>query len=317
MNRNSNTLKLTTGAMIIAIFAMLLLLNRQTGAFFEEMFIYILPIPMVVYAAKYSWKYGLMVFVGMSFFSFIFGSVTTVFYAITGALLGLILGTCFYYRINMTKTMLLSMGLAALFNVLSTITLASLFGYDLNLEINEMQNMMNQVMSQAKVETSTATDMMLEPGFLKQMMIISMVLLGLVQGFIIYQLSVLILKKLRFQIGAPTSFVSIYPPKWTGLAALAAYIYGSTAFFSGAENSVKQDIGQTLWICGYIWLLCFGLIALNLAVKKYLVSNRLLATLITILSIFILPQLVMILGLMYISFGFHDRLMKPRQVRQY
>lgn len=48
MNRNNETLKITTGAMIIAIFAMLLLLNRQTGAFFEEMFIYILPIPMVV-----------------------------------------------------------------------------------------------------------------------------------------------------------------------------------------------------------------------------------------------------------------------------
>ena len=36
MNRSNNsTLKITTGAMIIAIFAMLLIVNRQTGLFFE------------------------------------------------------------------------------------------------------------------------------------------------------------------------------------------------------------------------------------------------------------------------------------------
>ena len=36
---NNNTLRITTGAMILAIFAMLLLLNRQTGGVFEGFFI--------------------------------------------------------------------------------------------------------------------------------------------------------------------------------------------------------------------------------------------------------------------------------------
>ena len=54
MNRmDSKTLKITTGAMIVAIFAILLLLNRQTAGFFEELFVYLLPIPMVAYSAKY------------------------------------------------------------------------------------------------------------------------------------------------------------------------------------------------------------------------------------------------------------------------
>ena len=312
MNRNNNTLKITTGAMIIAIFTMLLLINRQTGSFFEEMFIYILPIPMVVYAARYSWKYGLMVFAGMALFSFIFGSITTVFYAITGALLGLIMGTLFYYKIDMSRTMLVSMGLSALFNVLSTITLASVFGYDLDLEINEMQNMMNEMMAKANVQSSAATDQMLQPGFLKQMMIISMVLLGLIQGFVIYQLSVLILKKLRFSIGTPSSFRSIYPPKWTGAAAIGAYVYGSTTFLSEAENSLKQDIGQTLWVCGYVWLLVFGIIAVNLMIKKYLARSPLVSILVTFISIFTFPQIVIIFGLMYITFGLHDKLLEPR-----
>ena len=312
MNHNSSTLKITTGAMIIAIFAMLLLVNRQTGSFFEEMFIYLLPIPMVIYAARYSWKYGLMVFTGMALFSFMFGSITTVFYAITSALLGLVMGTCFYYKVDMTKTMLISMGFSALFNVLATITLASVFGYDLDLEINEMQNMMNEMFAKANVQVDAAAAKMLQPGFLKQMLIISMVIMGLIQGFLIYQLSVIILKKLRYSVGTPTTFRSIYPPKWTGYAAISAYVYGSTAFLTGAEKSLKQNIGQTLWICGYIWLLCFGVIAVNLAVKKYMTGNRLLSALITILCVLILPQVVTILGLLYISFGFHDKLLEPK-----
>ena len=77
MNRSNNsTLKITTGAMIIAIFAMLLILNRQTGLFFEEFFVYLLPLPMAIYTALYDWKYGLMVFIGMTAFSFIFGKST-------------------------------------------------------------------------------------------------------------------------------------------------------------------------------------------------------------------------------------------------
>lgn len=309
MNKNSDTLKITTGAMIIAIFAMLLLVNRQTGALFEDMFIYLLPIPMVIYAARFSWKYGLMVFAGMTLISFIFGSITTIFYAITSALLGLILGTCFYRKADMTKTMLLSMGLAALFNVLATITLASVFGYDLGAEIGEMQNMMNQAFEKYGFQENQAVGQMMQSGFLLQMMIISMVLLGLVQGFLIYQLSILILKKLRISVGAPTSFISIYPPKWTGIAALAVYLYGSAAFLSAAEDSLKHNVWQTLWVCGYFWLLCFGMIAMNLAIRKYLVKNRLIAFLITFMGILILPQIVVILGLMYITFGLHDRLL--------
>ena len=77
-NKNSYALKIITGAMILAIFAILLLINRQTGAFFEEFFIYLLPIPMVAYASRYGLKSSLPVFVGMLAFSFFFGKIKEV-----------------------------------------------------------------------------------------------------------------------------------------------------------------------------------------------------------------------------------------------
>ena len=97
--------------MILAIFAILLLLNRQTGGVFEGFFIYLLPIPMVVYSAKFDWKSGLMVFVGMCAFSLFFGTLTTIFYAVSSALLGLIFGACLYKNVDMTLTTFIVMGM--------------------------------------------------------------------------------------------------------------------------------------------------------------------------------------------------------------
>ena len=43
---NSKTSELTFGAMIVAIFSVMLLLNRQSGELFEEFIFFVLPLPM-------------------------------------------------------------------------------------------------------------------------------------------------------------------------------------------------------------------------------------------------------------------------------
>ena len=228
-NKNSYALKITTGAMILAIFAILLLINRQTGAFFEEFFIYLLPIPMVAYASRYGLKSSLPVFVGMLAFSFFFGTITTFFYAGTAALLGMIFGTRIYHKRDLTQTMLIVMVLSTVFNVLSTIALASVFGYDLVREVNEMQDMMGQVVSQTGADPQAYAPL-LEGGYIKQLIVISAVIFGMVQGYIIYVLSLLILKRLRFQVPKARPITLLYPPKWTGFAAIILFFIGFRSF---------------------------------------------------------------------------------------
>ena len=46
--KNFKTQEITFGAMIAAIFGMLLLLNRQTGGMLEEVFLFAFPIPKSV-----------------------------------------------------------------------------------------------------------------------------------------------------------------------------------------------------------------------------------------------------------------------------
>ena len=313
-NKNSYALKITTGAMILAIFAILLLINRQTGAFFEEFFIYLLPIPMVAYASRYGLKSSLPVFVGMLAFSFFFGTVTTFFYAGTAALLGMIFGTRIYHKRDLTQTMLLVMVLSTVFNVLSTIALASVFGYDLVREVNEMQDMMGQVVSQTGADPQAYAPL-LEGGYIKQLIVISAVIFGMVQGYIIYVLSLLILKRLRFQVPKARPITLLYPPKWTGFAAIILFFIGFRSFTQSSENEIVQRLLQCGWTIGYLYLIVFGVIALYLVIRKYLLRNTALAVILAILGTLMLPQILMGLGFLYITTSVHDSLLRPREAK--
>lgn len=310
LNKNSQALKITTGAMFLAIFAILLLVNRQTGGFFEEFFIYLLPIPMVAYASIYNWKSALTVFAGMCAFAFFFGTFTSAFYAITAALIGLVLGTCLYYKVDLTLTMCVVMVMSAVFNVLSSITLASLFGYDIQQELVQMQKMMDDIMARAgSAAANQSASQLITPAFLLRMMIVSMVILGLVQGFVVYRLSLILLRRLRFQVPQARSLYEIYPPRWTGPAALAAVLVGSSAMARTDIPLFWQSAGQMVWICGYIYLVLFGVIGISLLLRVRL-GLKGLSVIISMILFLVMGQLLMFVGLAYISMNFHQNMME-------
>lgn len=308
MNKmNGNTIKITTGAMILAIFAVMLLLNRQTGSLFEGFFIYLLPIPMVLYAALYGFAAGLMVFVGMCLFSFFFGGFTTIFYAITAALLGLIFGTRIYLKKDMTKTLFIVMGCSAFFTILSTVVLASFFGYDLTADVKAMQDTMAAVFSQTG---NTEVLALFTPDLIKQMFIISSALMGLLDGFIVYALSLFIAKRLRIHTDRALPIWEIYPPRWTGVLMLIAYFYGLYSFGAPSSSQIVTDIRQGLWVCGLTFLIIFGVLAVIRFIQAYITRSGLLIALLTLLAYFVLSQILVFIGFGYISLGLHEYLNK-------
>ena len=64
---NTKTQELTYGAMIVAIFGVMLLINRQTGGFFSGILMFVYPIPMVAFAARYGLKDSVAVFFTIQF----------------------------------------------------------------------------------------------------------------------------------------------------------------------------------------------------------------------------------------------------------
>ena len=313
MNRSNNsTLKITTGAMIIAIFAMLLIVNRQTGLFFEEFFVYLLPLPMAVYTALYDWKYGLMVFVGMTAFSFIFGGFTTIFYAVSASLIGLVFGTMVCRKVDPTKMLIIIMVFSAISTIISSVALASLFGYDIDMSLTEMKTMLTTTFE------ATGNGALMEfytMDFLKQLFVISMALMGLLEGFIVYRLGLLIMKRLHISVRRAVPLLEFYPPAITGILAMTAFFAGIYGLSKQNQSPLYTNISQALWVIGFFYLVFFGILGVILFVRKYITRSRALIAVLTVLAYLLFAQYLVFLGFGYITFGLHARLLTPRAAR--
>ena len=189
---NENTQKITFGALLVAVFGVLLLLNRQTGGMLEGTFLFLFPIPMVAFSAKYGWKDSIPVFVCTVLISIFCGIFTSAFYAASQSFIGVVYGSCLHAKRDGTKTMLLVMVLSTISNLLSSVVLASLFGIDLQDDLNAMQTAMREAFERVSAmggtipeEQRQAMEMLLKPDTLMRMFIISMIFMGIVEGFVV------------------------------------------------------------------------------------------------------------------------------------
>ena len=311
---NTKTQELTYGAMIVAIFGVLLLINRQTGGFLEGIFMFIFPIPMVAFSAKYGWKDSLPVFVCTVLLSFLFGTFTAIFYAIAESFIGMVYGSCIKAERDMNRTLVLVVALSAVAELLCSVALASLFGIDINQDIMAMQEGMNQAVEQAGMDTATG---ILSYDYLRRMYVISMGFMGAMQGLIVYYLSLVILRKLRYPIKKPQPLTQYYPSRISGfIAAFLVFVY-IYSFAKPFANPTVQDIAQSAGICGVIYLIFFGYIALLMVCRVYLRLPRAVGFILSLLITFTISYIPIVAGYIYISGNLHyaidDRLANERR----
>ena len=299
---NTKTQELTFGAMIVAIFGVLLLVNRQTGGMFEGFFMFIFPIPMVAFSAKYGWKDSLPVFFCTIFFAFIFGNFTGIFYTVSMSFIGMVYGSCIKSQKDMNRTLILVLVLSAAAELMCTVALASFAGFDLNADILAMQESMNAMFEQAGVDTSSG---ILSYDYLRRMYIISTGFLGAMEGLVVYYLSYAILKKLRYPIRKPQPLTSYYPSKISGIIALALTVVYAYSLSKPFSNPAAQDILQSAGMCGVIYLVFFGYIAILMICDIYLHLPRILGMIIALMLTMTISYIPMLAGYLYISGGLH------------
>ena len=305
MNTHKNVTRLTTGAMLVAIFGLLMLLNRQTGGMLEGGFQYLIPIPMVAYTALYGPKASLSAFAAMALLAVLLDNVSTLFFEMACVLTGFVLGLCLYKKLDTTKTLLTVMLMSAAVNLIDTFLISAVFGVSLKSQLADMQEMLRQMGEQAGIAFPEA---MLDDGYLLRVLMISMAFAGALQGFIIYEVSLLLLRKLRFQVQKPRPVSTYHPPKWTGAIAgcAVAAMFAVTAIAVSPDGRVITQyetvyaVFQTLGMVATMYLAAFGIIALARLLSAYGMKSRALRTLICFLSLMFMSQLAMVLGFMYI-----------------
>ena len=307
---NSKTEELTFGALLVAVFGVLLVINRQTAGLFEDIIFFVLPIPMTIFSLRYGWKDSIPVFFCMVFLSFFLGTFYTIFYAAANAFLGIVLGTCLKNKWDLNQTQLLVMLLCAIFSVLGSVVLASLFGVDLQTEIGEMQKMISSLSESTGVDM-TAGGVMISQATLMRIFIISMLFFGVLQGFVIFRLSLMILRRLRLPVPRPQPVGLYYPPKWSGYVSVLCVFMYLSSIMSPSENQLIQNLMQVFGLGGYLYLLVFGWIGMTMLLQRLFKGKtmRWLAGLLSLLMVFLFAYGILLVGFMYISTRLHDRLL--------
>ena len=155
-----------------------------------------------------------------------------------------------------------------------------------------------KVFEQAGVDVNSG---ILTYDYLRRMYIVTTGFVGALEGLIVYYLSYAILKKLRYPIRKPQPLTSYYPSKISGVIALIlifVYAYSVARPFS---NPTAQNILQSAGMCGVIYLIFFGFIALIMVCSVYLHLPRAVGVILTLFLTMSISYIPMLAGYLYIS----------------
>ena len=193
---NKKTLKITRGSLIAAIFGVLLFLNRQTMNIAEEFLVYAYPLPIMIFTAAYGLLSALPVFAVMIMLSFLMVTPYSALYALCYAAVGLAYGFCLHRKASSRVTTVFVLAATVLTNIAELLLISRLTGIRLDEEIISYREMLNQTFSAFPM---AIPEYMLSDGYLKRMLIFSVTIFGVLQGFIIRLCGKLVYKRFRFR----------------------------------------------------------------------------------------------------------------------
>ena len=203
--------------MLVAVFGVFLLINRYTGGFMEGVLSYVLPIPIAAYTVRYGRRQAVIVFVCMCLIALIFGTFTSIFYAVSAAFIGLVLGDRLHHKADLNRTLLLTMLLAMLSELISILVIAQLTGVSIDADVKEFQTLFRQMFDKVYGGKVALPEQLQSGAMIKRIMLVAIGFTGALQGFIIYEITLIVLRKLKVPVPKPTPVSDIYPPSWTGL----------------------------------------------------------------------------------------------------
>ena len=298
---NNGVRKITDGAMMLAIIGIYLVLNRQLAGMME-MFLFIIPLPMVFYGAKYGFKDGLVVYFAGVILAFILGGITSLFYIASESFLGLAYGANVRKGASSTTLITIAMVVGILVNLISTVIFASVFGYDLSADAKMLNDILTQYMP---MDFAISYDY---SQLIRIIIILSAVFAGVLEGLITHLLSKFMLIRLRFNVAKIKTVEYIRVPKWTGYVAFILF-FSSNYLATRLADSYMVDLALIICMLSGIYLYVFGCIATMVIVRKYMPKYRSFAVIIIMLGSFMFLSLFVILGFLYITTNMKERIL--------
>lgn len=242
----NTTKRITEGAMMCALFGVLLFLNRQFAGMIEYLMYWIFTFPILIYTAKYGWKASLATGMSMFFLSMMLGTISTMFYAGSCIVIGAVYGGGVRKEWSNGKLLLSSFVLTFLSYIVTMVLFAAIFGYSIEEDIE----FITMLLSMLHIQSGIRMDYMLII-----FTAVTVILTSVLQTFCIHLLSQILLERLHIAHRKMNSILDISLPKWVGWISIMIWVL----FY--AQNMIKLNEESTAIICFlYIMMqvLCFG-----------------------------------------------------------
>lgn len=303
--------KITEGAMMIALFGIMLVIDRQFAGVLAYYLMFIMPLPIIIYCAKYGMKDGIVVGVAIMLVSLMLASPQSIFLTIVACVVGVTYGTLVFRKTNNGILLIITMMACIIAEVLMGITFASFFGMDLNTTINETSVMVNSILDTISGTQNAASMLSFElDGLIRVIAIMSVVITGVMEGIIVHILANFILTRLKYDINPIKQFIDWNVPKWLGYLLFFSMIL----MVVSPRIIINEAFLNVILVCGIVStvvLFMFGFLATILCgVVKYRKKYTGLLILVTIILFYIVVPVLCVIGFIYISTDMKQQLLK-------
>jgi len=294
-----NTKKITEGAMIVALLGVLFVMDRQSAGLFNFIVAWVVPLPFIVYTAKYGVKDALIPFVASVFLAIILATPVLSVYTVMYGAIGLVYGFGVFKKWQSRHLFFSSVIGTSIIYFVSVILFAAFFGYN----IQEDMQIFYQILD--NIDTPAGLDV-------NRVVVSSLVIMYstsvMLEAYLIHMLSRVLLHRMKIPVKPSKKLETVQFPKVFGWIMLVGLFVYPMAKVLGANDFILT-IGFTIYVWIMILLLyqafVFVIIVQRRFKIKYLVFMIVLGLLL-IPTIFI--DLLMIVGLLDILSDIRSRI---------
>ena len=302
---NNNVHKITSGAMMVAVVGVLLVINRQFANLFEVYFLFAMPLPIIIYRCKYDMKYSLITACAMIILSMIISMPTTVFYVFNACIIGIIYGTLVKKNASNSKLISFTIVTSIITNLLISVVFAGFFGLDFMDVAKELENFIRFFnANNGLLSNENISQFILFCAFL------GVVMTGFLEGILIHVITNVVLRKLKIKTN------KIKPLIYWSINRNIAYICLTFSILFQIVHLINtpEVLQYVIIVLGFLAtmvLVFFGYIAILLfGVLEYKKNIGIFVIIISFLLPTIMIPVLVIFGFIYTTTDFRQDLIR-------
>lgn len=233
---NKKTRRMTEGAMMAAMIAVFLLINRQLGGMLNVYMTWIIPIPLIIYSSRYGFRDALILTAAVVGVSFICSEPSSILYVVASCLLGTVYG----WELSRGKSAgrLLATAVIGSFLVDAGSVLLSMkiYGVDLMAELDELTEQIRAFLASYNYSLPQNWNM-------PALFLFVFVLRGVLEGVVLHLLTALILRRLKLPFPQFRALDKVHMPRW--IAGYTVILYFAVLY---AQVQFGTDSVQTEYV---------------------------------------------------------------------